>query len=149
MHQKQKIFEKLLHINKNQIKNNCLSNGINQSDKRQGGKSSSNKVVHQSSKGKRNPNNEHIRNTRNDSNNNTRKKVTVIGNSMVKFLPSDKMSSVNNVVNVMKHPGSTTDDMVDYVRPVTRKKSNVIIMHVGANDLTKGVNTMKYPALFF
>ena len=59
------------------------------------------------------------------------------------------MTSVNNVVNVMKHPGSTTDDMVDYVRPVTRKKSYVIIMHVGANDLTKGVNTMKYPALFF
>ena len=42
----------------------------------------------------------------------------------------------------MKHPGSTTDDVVDYVRPVTRKKPDVIIMHVGTNDLTKGVNTM-------
>ena len=52
------------------------------------------------------------------------------------------MTSVNNVVNVMKHPGSTTDDMVDYVRPVTRKKPDVIIMHVGTNDLTKGVNAM-------
>ena len=61
---------------------------------------------------------------------------------MVKFLRSDEMSSVNNAVNVMKHPGSTTDDMVDYVRPVTRKKPDVIIMHVGTNDLTKGVNTM-------
>ena len=61
---------------------------------------------------------------------------------MVKFLRSDKMSSVNNAVNVMKHVGSTTDDMVDYARSVTRKKSDVIIMHVGTNDLTKGVNTM-------
>ena len=61
---------------------------------------------------------------------------------MVKFLRSDKMSSVNNAVNVMKHVGSTTNDMVDYVRSVTRKKSDVIIMHVGTNDLTKGVNTM-------
>ena len=69
------IIEKLLDINKNQIKNNCPSNGINQSDKRQGEKSSSNKVVQQSCKGKGNPNNEHIRNTRNDSNNNTERKL--------------------------------------------------------------------------
>ena len=99
-------------------------------------------MVHQSSKGKGNPNNEHIRNTRNDSNNNMRKKIAVIVDSMVKFLRSDEMSSVDNAVNVMKHPGSTTDDMVDYVRPVTRKKPDVIIMHVGTKDLTKGVNTM-------
>ena len=84
--------------------------------------------------------NEHIRSTRNGSNNSTRKKITVIGDSMVTFLRSDEMSSVNNAVSVMKHPGSTTDDMVDYVRPVTRKKPDVIIMHVGTNDLTKGIN---------
>ena len=60
---------------------------------------------------------------------------------MVKFLRSDEMSSVNNAVNVLKYLGSTTDIMVDYVRPVTRKKP-VIIMHVGTNDLNKGVNTM-------
>ena len=105
-------------------------------------KSSSNKVVHQSSKGKGNPNNEHIRNTRIDSNNDTRKKITVIDDSMVKFLQPDEMSSVNTAVNVMKHPGSTTDCMVDYVRPVTRKKSDVIIRNIGTNDLTKAVNTM-------
>ena len=142
LHQKHIIIEKLLDINKNRIKNNCPSNGINQSDKRQGGKNRSNKVVHQFSKGKGNPSNEHIRNTRNDSNNNMRKKITVTGDSMVKFLQSDEMPSVNNAVNIMKHPGSTTDYMVDYVRPVTRKKPDVIIMHVGTNDLTKEVNTM-------
>ena len=72
--------------------------------------------------------NEHNRDTRNDSNNNTRKKITVIGDSRVKFLRSGEMSSFNNAVNVMKHPRSTTDDMVDYVRPVTRKKPGVIII---------------------
>ena len=45
------------------------------------------------------------------------------------------MSSVKNTIN----PGSTTDDMIDYVKPVTRKKPDVIIMHVGTNDLRKGV----------
>ena len=58
----------------------------------------------------------------------------------MKFLRLDEISSVNNAVNVMKHPGSTTDDLVDYVRPVTRKKPNVIIMHFGTHDLTKAVN---------
>ena len=105
-------------------------------------KNTSNKMVHQSSKGKGNPNNEHIRNTRNDSNNNMRKKITITSDSMVKFLGSDEMFSVNNEVNIMKHPGFTTDDMVDYVRPVTRKEPDVIIMYVGTSDETQGVNTM-------
>ena len=61
---------------------------------------------------------------------------------MVKFLRSDEMSSVNNAVSVMKHPGSTIDDMADYVSLVTRKKHDVLIMHVGTNDLIKRVNTM-------
>ena len=32
--------------------------------------------------------------------------------------------------------------MVDYVGPITRKKSDVIIMHVGSKALTKAVNAM-------
>ena len=87
--------------------------------KRQGEKNNSNKVFHQSSKGKGNPNNEHIKNTCNNSSNNTKKKITVVGDSKVKFSRLDEISSVSNAVNVMKYPGSTTDDMVDYVRPVT------------------------------
>ena len=75
MHRKQIIIEKLLDINKNQIKNNYRSNGINQSDKRHGEKSSSSKVLGQFKKGKGNPNNEHLRNTRNDSNINTERKL--------------------------------------------------------------------------
>ena len=42
----------------------------------------------------------------------------------------------------MEYSGSTTDDMVDYIKPITRKKPDVIIMDVGTNDLTKGVNMM-------
>ena len=96
-------------------------------------------MVHESRQKIRNPNNEYIRNTSNDSKKNTRKKITVIRDSMVKFLRSDEMFSVNNAVNVLKHPGYTTDTMVDYVRPVTRKKPDDISIHVGMNDLTKGL----------
>ena len=99
-------------------------------------------MVHKSRQKRRNHNNEYIRNTSNDINKNTRKKIYVIRDSMVKFLRSDEISSVNNAVNVLKHPGHTTDAMVDYVRPVTRKKPDDISTHVGINDLTKGINKM-------
>ena len=33
--------------------------------------------------------------------------------------------------------------MVDYVKPVARKKPGTLLIHVGTNDLTKGVNTMR------
>ena len=33
--------------------------------------------------------------------------------------------------------------MVEYVKTVARKKPDTLIVHVGTNDLTKGVNTMK------
>ena len=63
---------------------------MNQSDNWQIETNSINKVVDQSSKETENPNNEHIRNTHNDSNHNTRKKVTVIADSMRKLLRSKK-----------------------------------------------------------
>ena len=43
----------------------------------------------------------------------------------------------------MKHPGCSSEDMVDYVKPMARKKTDTLIIHVGTNDLTKSVNTMK------
>ena len=33
--------------------------------------------------------------------------------------------------------------MVDYVKPQARKKPDTLIIHVGTNELTKGVNTVK------
>ena len=44
---------------------------------------------------------------------------------------------------VMKHPGCPTEDMTDYIKPIARKKADTILLHVGTNDLTKGINTMK------
>ena len=46
-------------------------------------------------------------------------------------------------MKVIAHPGSTTDDMLDYIKPVVRKKPDTLIFHTGTNDLTNGVNTMK------
>ena len=43
----------------------------------------------------------------------------------------------------MKHPRCSTKDMIDYIKPFARKKLDTILLHVGKNDLTKGINTMK------
>ena len=53
-------------------------------------------------------------------------------------------------VKIKPHSGATTRDIVDYLKPVTRKKPDGIIIHAGTNDLTskdqidtvKNFNTM-------
>ena len=67
----------------------------------------------------------------------------VIGDSIVKYLRSDELSSSDKSISIMKHPDCSSEDMADYAKPVARKKPDTLIIHVGTNDLTKGVNTMK------
>ena len=43
----------------------------------------------------------------------------------------------------MKHPGCSLEDMVVYEKPIAGKKLDTLIIHVKANDLTKGINAMK------
>ena len=85
------------------------------------------------------------RNHHNNSNQNSKisKKVVVIGDSIVKYLRSYELSSSDQSVRIMKHPGCSPEDMVDYEKPAARKKPATLIIHVGTNDLIKGVNTMR------
>ena len=67
----------------------------------------------------------------------------VVGDSLVKYLQREELSSIKNNVKVFTHPGSTTEDMLDYIKPIARRKPDTLIIHAGTNDLTNGVNTMK------
>ena len=78
-----------------------------------------------------------------NQNSNISKKVMVIGDSIVKYLRSDELPSSDKSISIMKHSGCSSEDMVDYVKHVARKKPDTLIIHVGKNDLAKGVNTMK------
>ena len=60
---------------------------------------------------------------------------------LVKYLQGEESSSKN--VKVITHPGSTTKDMLDYIKPIAGRKPDTLIIHTGTNDLTIGVNTMK------
>ena len=66
-----------------------------------------------------------------------------VGDSLVKYLRREELSSIKNNVKVITHPGSTTEDMLDYIKPIARRKPDTLIIHAGTNDLTNGVNTMK------
>ena len=53
------------------------------------------------------------------------------------------MSSKKDNVKVITHPGSTTGDILDHIKPIARRKPDTLVFHTGTNDLTNGVNTMK------
>ena len=67
----------------------------------------------------------------------------VVGDSLVKYLRRQELSTKMNNVKVITHPGSTTEDMLDYIKPNARRKPDTLIIHTGTNDLTNSVITMK------
>ena len=60
---------------------------------------------------------------------------------MVKHITGPGISK-NDQVQVKTHPGATTEDIIDYIKPTIRQKLDIVIIHSGTNDLTKDVNTM-------
>ena len=40
----------------------------------------------------------------------------VIGDSMLKYIRSDKLSSNDTSISILKYPGCLSEDMVDYVK---------------------------------
>ena len=46
-------------------------------------------------------------------------------------------------VKMRPHPGATTVDICDYIKPELRHKSDVIIIHCGTNDIENEINTVK------
>ena len=64
--------------------------------------------------------------TRKTPSNTIRKKFFVAGDSITKFLRSEELSTSERSVTLMKHPGSSTEDMTDYIKPITRKNPDTI-----------------------
>ena len=50
---------------------------------------------------------------------------------------------MNSCASIAAHPGSTTEDLTDYIKPIVRKETDFLVIHTGTKDLTNGVNTMK------
>ena len=47
----------------------------------------------------------------------------VIGDSMLKHIRSNKLSSSDTSISILKYPDCSLEDMVDYVKPAVRRSS--------------------------
>ena len=45
--------------------------------------------------------------------------------------------SKDHTVKIRPHPGATTVDMIDYIKPELCHKPDIVILHRGTNDITK------------
>ena len=68
-----------------------------------------------------------------------KKKVTVIGNYMLKFVQSKNLSVESYIANILTNPGCTTENITDYIKLIITRKPYIILVHTGSNDLTNSV----------
>ena len=61
---------------------------------------------------------------------------------MIKHMNGREVSR-DDSVKIRCHPGATTDDIIDYIRPTVRKRPDMIIIHTGTNDIQNKVNTFQ------
>ena len=80
---------------------------------------------------------EEKRNQQRDRNFNPKKKVVIIGDSMLKQI---KRQDINyhfhdTIAHVKIFPGATSEDMKSYIEPTLKSKPDEVILHCGTNDL--------------
>ena len=61
---------------------------------------------------------------------------------MAKFIKSENVSDENHMANIRTNRGCTTEDIADYIKPIIRRKPDIIQVHTDTNGLTNSVNTM-------
>ena len=93
----------------------------------------------QSKKGSKKSNDNVISSDNNQNGNNV---VYILSGPIMKHINGCNVSDSMNV-KVRSHPGATTKDLVDYVKPIARKKPKMLIIHTGTNDLPDDMNTIK------
>ena len=71
-----------------------------------------------------------------------RKKIIIIGDSLLNGLEEKKMKR-NHDIKIRPHPGASSLDISDHIRPVLRRNPDCIIVHAGTNDITKREDTIK------
>ena len=69
--------------------------------------------------------------------------VTIIGDSILNGLKERGLSGKHHV-RVRAHPGATSLDLTDHIKPIARRKPDIVIIHCGTNDLTNSVDTEEY-----
>ena len=72
----------------------------------------------------------------------SKKEIMIVGDSTIKHVNWNEVSR-DDSVKIRCHPGVTTDDIIDYVRPAACKKPDMIIIHVRTNNVQNKVYTLQ------
>ena len=70
------------------------------------------------------------------------KKIFIVSDSMIKNI-TDNGISRTNTIQIRPHPGATTVDIYDYIKPELHHKLDAIIIRCGTNDIENEINTVK------
>ena len=62
-------------------------------------------------------------------------KVTIAGDSMLNHIERSRLSNKKRSTKVHAFPGATTEDVIDFIRPLAFRNPDYLIIHAGTNDL--------------
>ena len=72
-----------------------------------------------------------------------KKAITIVGDSILNGIKERGLSGKHHV-RVRAHPGATSLDLADHIKPIARRKPVIVIIHCGTNDLTNSVDIEEY-----
>ena len=70
-----------------------------------------------------------------------RKKVAIIGDSLLNVLEENKMKRRHDI-QISPHPGTSSLDISDHIKPIMRRNPDCVNIHTGTNDITKHEDTI-------
>ena len=70
------------------------------------------------------------------------KNIVVIGDSIIKNVNGRDLSRVNSV-KIRPHPGASTEDPIDHIKPAMPKNHDIVVIDTGTNDLQNNCNIVK------
>ena len=71
-----------------------------------------------------------------------KKDIIIIHDSMIEYMNGWGISRSSSV-KIRSHPGATTEDIIDYIRPTAQKNPKMMVIRSGTNDITNKVNTLE------
>ena len=82
-------------------------------------------------------------NTLTRGNYNSKKRIFLIGDSIINGIQEEGLSSKHNT-RIRRCPCDTTKDLVDHIKPIARKRPDLVLIHFGTNDITNSVDTEEF-----
>ena len=71
-----------------------------------------------------------------------KKDIVIIGDPILKHMNGREISRSSSA-KIRSHSGVTTKDLINYVRPTARKKTKMMVIRSGTNDITNKVISLQ------